>query len=470
MGTVVLKTVEAVAQGAPEYTWDAKPTAAEFGKGSVWFTDIGATGYSDGVNWSLSKNSPNKAMSNTLSILTSTKTGFTESATNNGTITDSTAVKPDGTVVNTVSLYTPINNPQATASITKNISNTFTNDNAVPILFTFYADRLPSGVNLQLYPLISNSASLGSEKRCRGVLPTSFDLPGWNTIPIDKRLTGNDSFTGHWEQLGTAPFDFSLAAGSYRVQLTGDTTLDSKIARVYGLSEGKRERPKVCITFDDSKPTSYSIGYKEAKKRNLTTSHFAIFDSLGGTGMTLSQLTEIANDPLCYVGLHGNWRFDGAGSGAGTTPIGEMTRNINGLKALGLSDCQYLAWPEGQLGQYVGESLCVDVAKSLGVKGGRSTQKGYTFFNNGFYNPFAIRSIALNNTWTLAQAKEAVDRSIEWGCAITFYAHDFGTAADSITWVTQDYIDLLDYIATKKSIGLIDDMKFDDFMRYGASL
>lgn len=53
MGTVVLKTVETVVQGAPEYTWDAKPTAAEFGKGSVWFTDIGATGYSDGVTWNI---------------------------------------------------------------------------------------------------------------------------------------------------------------------------------------------------------------------------------------------------------------------------------------------------------------------------------------------------------------------------------------------------------------------------------
>lgn len=34
-----------------EYTWATKPTAAEFGIGQAWFSDIGAMGYSDGVNW-----------------------------------------------------------------------------------------------------------------------------------------------------------------------------------------------------------------------------------------------------------------------------------------------------------------------------------------------------------------------------------------------------------------------------------
>lgn len=34
-----------------ELTWAGKPSAAAFGKGQAWFRDIGAMGYSDGVNW-----------------------------------------------------------------------------------------------------------------------------------------------------------------------------------------------------------------------------------------------------------------------------------------------------------------------------------------------------------------------------------------------------------------------------------
>jgi hypothetical protein len=71
---------------------------------------------------------------------------------------------------------------------------------------------------------------------------------------------------------------------------------------------------------------------------------------------------------------------------------------------------------------------------------------------------------------TLVQAKAVIDQAIAWGCAVTFYGHDLGAAADSSTWVTADYIELLDYIATKRSLGLIDDMRFDDFMEYGKTI
>ena len=36
-------------------TWSAKPTAAAFGRGQAWFSDLGSMGYSDGVEWTISK-------------------------------------------------------------------------------------------------------------------------------------------------------------------------------------------------------------------------------------------------------------------------------------------------------------------------------------------------------------------------------------------------------------------------------
>ena len=56
MGIIVLEDTEITIQGNPTYTWASKPTAAEFGKGQAWFSDIGANGsmgYSDGTNWIL---------------------------------------------------------------------------------------------------------------------------------------------------------------------------------------------------------------------------------------------------------------------------------------------------------------------------------------------------------------------------------------------------------------------------------
>lgn len=35
----------------PELLWSTKPTAAEFGKGNAWFSDIGSMGYSNGTTW-----------------------------------------------------------------------------------------------------------------------------------------------------------------------------------------------------------------------------------------------------------------------------------------------------------------------------------------------------------------------------------------------------------------------------------
>ena len=38
-----------------EMLWTTKPSAANFGKGQAWFSDIGAMGYSDGVSWTVEK-------------------------------------------------------------------------------------------------------------------------------------------------------------------------------------------------------------------------------------------------------------------------------------------------------------------------------------------------------------------------------------------------------------------------------
>jgi hypothetical protein len=387
--------------------------------------------------------------------------------TNNSLVAESTDFHKSS--AKTIHLNTVVNNPAGSAYIqADNKSIAMSNDLAnVPSLFVFYAplqwDAASSGLELWL----SNGAGLSGTNRSRADLSYKVH-PGWNVIAIDKRTASIDPFTASWVANGTAGIDFAQPIVSYRVKLFGDTARYSHLY-VDSFLEGYQERPKCCFTMDDNRDTGYSIGYIQARRRNIKTSMFNIFDRVGSANYaTLAQMQQMASDPLCYMGLHGAARFDGQGSGAGTDPRTEMLRNINGLKTLGLSDCKYMAWPEGAMAGNV-PSISLDVAASLGIEGARSTQKNYQWFYKGAYNPLAINSIALNNSTTLAQAKTAIDTAIAWGCSVVFYSHKFGAAADSETWVTQDYLDLLDYFQTKKNAGLIDDMRFDEFMEYGKS-
>jgi len=45
--------------------------------------------------------------------------------------------------------------------------------------------------------------------------------------------------------------------------------------------------------------------------------------------------------------------------------------------------------------------------------------------------------------------------------ALIFYGHKLAGAADSLTWVTSDYTELLDYIAQKRLDGLCDVVTID---------
>ena len=49
----IVRPLSQILDTKKEYTWSDKPTAAEFGKGQAWFSDIGVMGYSDGIRWKL---------------------------------------------------------------------------------------------------------------------------------------------------------------------------------------------------------------------------------------------------------------------------------------------------------------------------------------------------------------------------------------------------------------------------------
>lgn len=445
------------------FTWVTKPAASEY-TGSAWFSDIEALGYSDGLNWTFSSIIYSNPFMPVWHENADNFSGYPE-AYNNATVSDDYSVKRSAS--KTIKFSTPSNSSSATATLWMNNKSVqlSTDLDSDPILICLNIDHIPANESSGFKLWISAGNWLADAYLSSAAI-NLIETIGWQIIPIDKRLIGYDPFSAHFIKEGTNAFDFSSPLVCYRPSLVSSSTISREIY-LDSILEGYKERPKVCITFDDNNLSSYTIGYKEAKKRNIKTSHFLIYDLIDQPGhTTLTQNQYMKEDTLCYMGLHGRFRFDGAGSGAGKDPYTEMLRNIVGLMALGISDCKYMAWPEGEIARH-DRTIAIDVAKRLNIAGARSTLPRYQYFYKGCYEPLNLSAISLSNGLTLANAKIAIDTAIAWGCSVTFFGHKLADSADSETWTISDYISLLDYIATKKSNGLIDDMKFDELCKFG---
>ena len=338
-----------------------------------------------------------------------------------------------------------------------------------PLLMSLYIDGVPTAdTNLTQTELwLSNETGLTATNRSKIQISTGATF-GWNTVVIEKNAVASTPFARPMAQEGTAAVDLNNTVNSFRIDVIGSADRN-RIRSVDAFFDGYRERPKVCVTFDDGYDSAYLIGYKEARKRNIKTSQFLIFDFFGisnvtHTYQTLAQVEQMKSDPSVYLGVHGAFRWDGAGSGAGKDPYTEIMRNINGLKTLGVSDCLYGAWPEGEMATQ-DRTIALDKAKAAGLRGCRSTHRFFQSFYT--FNPLAIKGIGLSSGTTLAQAKLAIDYAIAWGVSICFYGHKLSGVADGLNWVTADYLELLDYIALKRSLGLIDDVRFDEYVEYG---
>src|SRR5690606_32367743 len=62
---------------------------------------------------------------------------------------------------------------------------------------------------------------------------------------------------------------------------------------------------------------------------------------------------------------------------------------------------------------------------------------------------FQVRAMGLSSGVSLSQAKAAVDRAIAASARLHIYIHRLGAVADGTTWVTSDYLALLEYIYEK---------------------
>lgn len=243
---------------------------------------------------------------------------------------------------------------------------------------------------------------------------------------------------------------------SFRVRLDGSVAT-RRTTDFEGLFTS-RARPAVMVSFDDGWDTSYTVGHLEARRRGIPLAHFLIPSLIGAGGyVTLAQAQEMRAQGD-YLGLHGLNRWD--------TDTSRIAADVAGLQALGI-DTTHGAYPEGQVGDDQAWQATRAAMVAAGVRTARMTAAGASPFSTpvlrGVNDPLFLPAYPLNSWITLSQAIAAVDEAEASGGTTIFYAHKLGAVADSLTWVTADYIALMDHIQQRRLLGAIDTPRWDDW-------
>lgn len=230
-----------------------------------------------------------------------------------------------------------------------------------------------------------------------------------------------------------------------------------------------RTRPKIIITFDDGVDECYSSVWPEAKNRGIKT-NFAIYSSVIDTTdyMTSANLTTMQADSYAEFVNHSLNGDQFTSDLAGDVP--QMTENAVDQREWMLNrglgnniSRSIFVYPGGQH-----NGALIDSLRNAGFLAARAAHRNNTTWAPiyGADNPRLMSiplTIELSNVTTLAQAKTKLDSAIRDGTTCIVMGHKLGGAADSLTWVTSDYTDFLDYVAAKKALGLIDDMHWSDW-------
>lgn len=262
---------------------------------------------------------------------------------------------------------------------------------------------------------------------------------GWNNVAGKQaRFVAN----ADWAVLDGSPNLDTTLVQSWRYRLD-ESASSPRGFTMLGISQ-KLPRGQVLLTFDDGRDSQYSDAAPYAESKGLPLTLYVIAQNLGAVGfVTESQLADLAaagHD----VQAHGAARWD--------TNLALMDADKAAIRALGYASA-HAAWPETQYGTE--ETWQANIAYSAQrfstarVGGGFYVYPGHT-------EPQLLPGVSLNNTTSLATAKAHVDRAALSGGTFIFIGHKLGGSADSETWVTADFQALCDYIAIKRTQGLID--------------
>jgi hypothetical protein len=286
--------------------------------------------------------------------------------------------------------------------------------------------------------------------------------PGWNLItrPVS---VASSSGSPNWA---------SIRQIRVRVDTSASVARDMAFG---GLWMNKRNRAKLCLSFDDGYDDCLAVDTICAPKK-IPVSYGVIpslIDDLAGNYLSTAELTTLSASGYAEIVCHdvdrwGDDVFAVSGAGGLATRLASIRDYIRGFDPVG---CDYAVYPEGDYGftNQLWKTFMPEFRRA-GFKGARMvvpTTVEIPFMMDtviGVGDPLLVPAVAsLNNTTSLAAAKAWVDTTIQYGANAFLYGHKLGAAQDVSTWIDSEFSTLIDYVAWKRDQGLIDVVFMSDW-------
>lgn len=234
-----------------------------------------------------------------------------------------------------------------------------------------------------------------------------------------------------------------------------------------------RAKAKVLLMTDGTYAEQWNFSRRVLNALGLRATFSVTPGEPGGAGkMTLAQIESIANDghAVCPRNSTALNTLTADQAVANVAAAQDYLRSI--LGSVGEEGAKFITYANGiyyASGATVGDMTVVNrLAAELGIVGGRTTEAtnsaGYMILGADNYPP-NIMTAPILGAWTgntLAALKANIDTAIERGAAVCYFNHAPQNVAGSIE-STELVRQFYEYVALKKSQGLIDDVTWPEF-------
>ena len=257
----------------------------------------------------------------------------------------------------------------------------------------------------------------------------------WNYITI--------STSDIYPQSNSIPFK-ECTANITRIYIGTLSCKAGLIAHFSDLLYKVKQEPTFSFSFDDGNLTDVTIAKKILDRFNFKATTSIIGSLIGNQNFLTKAQVKYLYDCGWDVACHGLYNH------ANTLVTYEnieadVQSNIDLIKSCGIPNLYSYVYPEGGFNR---ESI--QVLKEKGFKIGMATNIGSNILslNNRFY-------ISRNETDipTIEQLKLIVDKNIEAGGHVDFYAHKLVSTPQQYLTLISKYTELVEYIAEKTMAG-----------------
>lgn len=324
-----------------------------------------------------------------------------------------------------------------TAYMTKTISINFSDKEYITLWFYVW-DQSSYTTSTLLY--ISSTTNLSANMGYS--VPSGFVKVfqnGWNKLVLTKSMftaSGGESWSNLMIRIRVRVA--SPVGGSSSV------TFDS-------LSYGEYKKPQIVISFDDGRKTDYTEAYNYMKSKGLKGTCFVPMANVGadGTYMTLADLTELYGVGW-DIGNH-SYNHTDLTTLSIVDAETELQDEIDALNSAGFTRAsKMLAWPFSAV-----DDDAITACNNVGILCGRT---GINYLQPTISDlQLTLRRVSVSNTMSIGDLTAKIDEAISRGVTAIYNFHRIlDPATESTEVLPATFQGFIDYVASKRDLGLID--------------